>query len=576
MISFAVISSVGVSVAQIPAISSVTPNTTLAGGPAFIVTVSGAGFMAASVVRWNGADRPTSFGSPTNLTASIPASDIASAGSASVTVFNPGGGGGTSNAVTFTINAPVPIISGLSPNSAIAGGGAFTLTLTGSGFVSGSVVRWNGVNRATSFGSPTNLTASIPASDIASAGSATLTVFNPAPGGGTSNGVTFTILAANPVPSISSLSPNSAIAGGGAFTLTLTGSGFVSGSVVRWNGANRTTTFGSSTSLTASIPASDIASAGNTTVTVFNPAPGGGTSNGVTLTILAGADLTVTKSHTGNFTQGQTGATYTITVSNFGGVPTSGTVTVSDTLPLGLTATAASGSGWGCTIGPPGMMCTRSDALAPGGSYPPITVTVTVASNAPASLTNLVAVSGGGDVNAANNTASDPTTIMAGPDLTVTKSHTGNFTQGQVGAEYSITVTNSGNGPTSGTVTMSDTLPAGLTPTTVAGPGWSCSLSSATASCSRSDALAAGQTYPPITLTVTVASNAPASVTNSVSVSGGGDVTQANNTASDLTPIRPAPSIPTLSGWRMISLVALLILSGCSRIRRQNDMAGAK
>jgi TolB protein len=82
-----------------------------------------------------------------------------------------------------------------------------------------------------------------------------------------------------PAPTITSLNPSSAAVGGPAFTLTVNGTGFVSGSVVRWNGSNRATTYVNSTRLTASIPAADIATAGSASVTVFNPAPGGGTSN---------------------------------------------------------------------------------------------------------------------------------------------------------------------------------------------------------------------------------------------------------------------------------------------------------
>src|SRR6266404_245664 len=96
------------------------------------------------------------------------------------------------------------------------------------------------------------------------------------------------------------------------------------------------------------------------------------------------------------------------------------------------------------------------------------------------------------------------------PDLTITKSHSGNFTQGQVGATYSITATNSGFAATSGTVTVTDTLPAGLTATAISGTGWTCVLGTLT--CTRSDALAAGASYPAITLTVNVANNAAASV----------------------------------------------------------------
>jgi uncharacterized repeat protein (TIGR01451 family) len=97
-------------------------------------------------------------------------------------------------------------------------------------------------------------------------------------------------------------------------------------------------------------------------------------------------DLTVNKVHSGNFTQGQIGATYTITVSNVGGSATTGTVTVTDALPAGLTATAMSGSGWSCVLGT--LTCTRSNALGGAASYPIITLTVTVADNAPSSITN--------------------------------------------------------------------------------------------------------------------------------------------------------------------------------------------
>jgi hypothetical protein len=91
--------------------------------------------------------------------------------------------------------------------------------------------------------------------------------------------------ATNPVPALTTLVPNSATAGGAVFTLTVNGSNFVSGSEVRWNGAARTTTFVSAAQVTAAIPATDITAAGTPAVTVFNPAPGGGTSNVLTFTI---------------------------------------------------------------------------------------------------------------------------------------------------------------------------------------------------------------------------------------------------------------------------------------------------
>ncbi len=124
-------------------------------------------------------------------------------------------------------------------------------------------------------------------------------------------------------------------------------------------------------------------------------------------------DLTITKTHNGNATAGQTGFQYNITVSNSGTASTSGTVTVMDTLPSGLTATAISGSGWNCTVAT--STCTRSDALGNGASYPAITLTVNVASNAPSSLVNSATVSGGGESDTSNDTAIDPTTVNAAP-----------------------------------------------------------------------------------------------------------------------------------------------------------------
>src|SRR5207247_2396689 len=285
--------------------------------------------------------------------------------------------------------------------------------------------------------------------------------------------------------------------------------------------------------------------ASNAAATVTNTATvsGGGETNtsndsASDVTTVTGSgvpDLTLTKSHSGNFTQGQTGATYSLTVSNGGTGPSSGTVTVTDTLPTGLTATAISGTGWSCTLG--SLSCTRSDVLAASGSYPAITVTVTVASNAAATVTNTATVSGGGETNTSNDSASDVTTVTGSgvPDLTLTKSHSGNFTQGQTGATYSLTVSNGGTGPSSGTVTVTDTLPTGLTATAISGTGWSCTLGSL--SCTRSDVLAASGSYPAITVTVTVASNAAATVTNTATVSGGGETNTSNDSASDVTTV---------------------------------------
>ncbi|HZS03747.1 MAG TPA: hypothetical protein VFD58_02650 [Blastocatellia bacterium] len=270
-----------------PALAGISPTQTLFGGSGFTLTVNGSNFVSNSVVRWKGSDRETTFVSETQLTAVILPADIASAGTAAVTVFNPEPGGGVSGALNFTINSanPAPALTALSPSIVPAGAGTFTLTVTGSGFISTSVIRWNGANRRTTFVSETQLTTSIPASLVTIAGTASVTVSNPAPGGGVSNGLNFVISENNPPPVLSFLDPESAIAGSGDFTLTVNGNNFVSGAVVRWNGQDRPTTFVSHTQLTAMIPATDLATVGSVSITVFNPEPGGGVSGALNFAV---------------------------------------------------------------------------------------------------------------------------------------------------------------------------------------------------------------------------------------------------------------------------------------------------
>ncbi|MGH9801728.1 MAG: IPT/TIG domain-containing protein, partial [Blastocatellia bacterium] len=193
-----------------------------------------------------------------------------------------------SGTITISGDNPVPALTSLSPNNGLVGSGSLTLTVNGSNFVPTSVVRWGGANRATAFVSNSQLTASIPASDLASAGTINVTVFNPAPAGGVSNALPFTVSPPNPVPAITSLNPNTAVEGSAAFTLTINGSGFVATSTVRWDGQNRQTEFVSATQLRAQIQSSDLIGTGQASVTVFNPAPSGGTSNVSPFNITAG------------------------------------------------------------------------------------------------------------------------------------------------------------------------------------------------------------------------------------------------------------------------------------------------
>ncbi len=186
-----------------PTITSVSPNGAVVGG-AFTLTINGTNFVAASMVTFGGSAPATTFVNSTELTAAIPAASVVSTGTLAVTVTNPAPGGGVSNSVNFNIAIslnPVPTIRYFIP-SCVPAGEQFVdsvdnqLEVIGTNFVANSVVRWNGTDRPTTpseFGGGGILDAQISASDIAAAGTATVTVFNPGPGGGTSNSMTFTI-----------------------------------------------------------------------------------------------------------------------------------------------------------------------------------------------------------------------------------------------------------------------------------------------------------------------------------------------------------------------------------------------
>ncbi len=217
----------------------------------------------------------------------------------------------------------------------------------------------------------------------------------------------------NIVPTIinaASVSPAQPVKTSTAENLTVTGAGFVSGSFYAyWNGSYRASSNVTSTQATIALNAGDLSAAGSQMLQVsnFTPSCGAYAFTQVLVANTVGTPrLKIAKKHTGNFTQGQQNATYTVTVSNpaTSTGPTSGKVTVTDTIPTGLTLVSMAGTGWTCTAN----SCSRSTPLAVGKSYPSITVTVDVASNAPSSVTNTVTVTGG---NSPAASASNPTTI---------------------------------------------------------------------------------------------------------------------------------------------------------------------
>jgi hypothetical protein len=183
---------------------------------------------------------------------------------------------------------PVPTIAALSPSSVVVdytGLTGFTLTVTGSNFVSLSTVEWNGSPRQTELVSTTQLQAQINFSDVQNAGTAAVTVVTPSPGGGTSNALTFTIASSYslpPVPSIIALNPNSAVAGSAGLLVDLSGVWLNNSDTVEWNGSPRTNT--SQGFLAAQVNASDLTTPGYAEVTVVTP--GGVASNAAEFQIL--------------------------------------------------------------------------------------------------------------------------------------------------------------------------------------------------------------------------------------------------------------------------------------------------
>ncbi len=236
-------------------------------------------------------------------TAAVPYSLLTAQGLHTITLLNQDSGSTLfypSNLFTFTVSAPVPVLNGIDTGAPVTAGSAgFTIRATGSRFsppvaaagsragYPGSVVLWNGKPLVTRFISSQSLTAAVPASLLAAAGTAQITVYTSGPGGGTSTPRPVPIL--NVRPTLSSLSQTQIGPGLTSFPLTLTGQNFVAGAVVLLgNGtakSTRQTTFVSSTTLKLVLTASDLSAPGTFTVQVQNPSPGGGLTQTLSYTI---------------------------------------------------------------------------------------------------------------------------------------------------------------------------------------------------------------------------------------------------------------------------------------------------
>jgi hypothetical protein len=454
-----------------PTITNASPATVPAGSASFVLTVTGTGFISGSVVNLNGTALATMFVSATQLTATVPTSAVVAAGTYIITVANPSATqGGTSAAYAFTVTTAVPTITSFSPTSGQAGD---LVTITGTNFTGATAVTINGA-AITGFTivNATTITFTVPTG--ASSGAVSVTTA----GGTTTSNSTFTVIVPNPAPTITGLTPSITVAGSAGFTLTVNGTGFISTTVINFNGTVLATTFGSATHLTALVPASAVAMAGTYAVTVTNPAPGGGTSAAVTFMVTTPAPTIASFTPTSGLANGT--VTVTITGTDFTGataVTLNGvaiigfTVVNNTTITFTVPGSATSGpiavttpTGTGTSIGtftvtlPAPMITSLAPNTTPAGS---VAFTLTV--NGTGFLSGSVV---------SFNGAALTTTFVSATQLTAAVPV---FAVATVGT-YNVTVVNpsANQGGTSAAATFTVTTPAptitSFTPTT-GGPG---------------------------------------------------------------------------------------------------------
>ncbi len=254
-----------------------------------------------------------------------------------------------------------------------------------------------------------------------------------------------------------------------------------------------------------------------------------------TVTVGEGADLSITKSHTGTVRVGDP-LGFSLLVRNEGPSVARGVV-VTDELPTGLTYESGTGEGWTCTTDDQLVTCELDGALDPLAETT-IDLTVTVEPSAYPGVVNPASVaSETPDSDDSNNSDTDEVTVPPLTDLAVAKSHEGTFQVGQQ-ASYAILVTN--NGPTPAPdVVITDTLPTGLEFVSASGAGVACSAEGQLVTCTADEPMAVDAQLA-ITLTVEVLPTAYPGATNIVSVTSPAEETDTvNNTAQDPAVVDP-------------------------------------
>ena len=373
---------------QTPAITSISPTTLTAdpSGPVQVV-ITGTGFISTSQVEVNGKAVATTYISATSLQAIVPATAIVPGAKLLFTVVNGSETSGTTGtASTVVVNNPIPAVTSLQPSAVLAGTGATSVAVTGTGFIPATTVILNGSSRTVTFTSATSISIALSAADVASAGTSNLVATNAAPGGGNSAAAVFTV--DNPMPVINSVTPANVMEGAAGFTLDVKGSGFTTGSLVYWNTTALATTMVGSNELTAAVPANLVAANATVQVVVTTPAPGGGQSTASSFSILSPKPVlssisptTVTFNQAASITLLGSGFDAN-SVAQWNGAPQP-TVFISSTqLTVSLSATALSSPGAG--------QLTVVNRAPGGGSSAAVALTVT---NQPIPVVNSVDLS---------------------------------------------------------------------------------------------------------------------------------------------------------------------------------------
>jgi RHS repeat-associated protein len=201
-----------------PALEALAPASAQAGRPALVLALTGRHFVDSSRAHWNGTPLATRWVSHTRLEADVPASLLAAAGTAQITVRTPSPAGGTSNALSFMVGSAAPVLTSIAPASASADGEPKTLALSGQNFAPSATVLFGASPLPATFNSPTSLTVTVPGSLTQTPGSFTVSVVNP--GDNVSNGLAFTL---TPALAINSVTPSTSAIGA---IVALAGVGF--------------------------------------------------------------------------------------------------------------------------------------------------------------------------------------------------------------------------------------------------------------------------------------------------------------------------------------------------------------